>query len=118
MLAVWFQVLAQFTSSKKLSLYQCYCMELFRRGFVMWCVISTYEYILLLNNYDCETGDFMVCENCKLPKKKFSLKVVLKLNLTSGFRIDNKTQCFYFPVIFAFRFSPVVHSIMYFFYFS
>ena len=67
-------------------------MELFPRGFVMWRVISTYEYVLLLNNYDRETGDSMVCENCKLPEKKFSLKVVPKLNLTSGFRIDNKTM--------------------------
>ena len=34
-------------------------MELFRRGFAMWCVINTYEYVLFLNNYDFETGDFM-----------------------------------------------------------
>ena len=30
-------------------------------GFVMWRVISTYEYVLLLDNYESETGDFMVC---------------------------------------------------------
>ena len=114
MLAVLFQVLAPFTSIKKLSLYQCCCMELFRRGFVMWRVIGTYEYVLLLNNYDYETGDLMVCQNRKIPRKKFSLKVVRELNLTSGFRIDDKTQCFYFSVFFPFRVPPVVHSIMYF----
>ena len=61
MLAVLFQVLAPFTSSKNLSLYQYSCMALFRRGFVMWRVIGTCEYVLLLNNHDCETGDLMLC---------------------------------------------------------
>ena len=46
--------------------------------------------------------------------KKFSLKVMLDLNLTSRFRIDDKTLFFYFSVFFPFRVPQVVHSIMYF----
>ena len=40
---------------------------------------------------------------------------MLELNLTFGFSIDVKTQCFYFSVFFSFRVPPVVLSIMYFF---
>ena len=41
-------------------------------------------------------------EIVKYPEKRFSLKVELELNLTSGFRIDDKTQYFYFSVFYPF----------------
>ena len=80
-------------------------MELFRRGFVMWRVIGTYEYVLLLNNYDYETGDLMVCQNRKIPRKKFSLKVVRELNLTSGFRLMIRRNAF------TFQYSSLLESL-------
>lgn len=54
------QAILPFSTTNNLTLYEYYCMELFRNGNIMWRFIGVHEYVLLINNYDCETGDFLV----------------------------------------------------------
>ena len=42
------------------SLYHYYCGELMRRGYFQWRVNNENKKVVLMNDYNCTTGDFFV----------------------------------------------------------
>ena len=49
-----------YVSTHKESLFRFYCGELFRHGICKWRILNETRNVVVMNDYDCQTGNFLV----------------------------------------------------------
>lgn len=65
-----------YTWTKELPLYQFYCSLLFRHGTIVWRKNTDIVNIVVMNSYNPETGDFLVCMFLSILKLNYIFKLI------------------------------------------